>query len=75
MVNLPLPENLATECKKAARTLRSFRMPEMNEGPDKIIPVDIIEKAKVIFSPIYILFNFFLSFLKILNSLIIQNRD
>jgi len=46
MVNLPIPENLGAECKKAARTLRSFRMPESNEGPDKMIPVDIIEKAK-----------------------------
>ena len=46
MVNMPLPDNLHKECQKAARTLRSFTMPDAQEGPDKVIPPHIIQNAK-----------------------------
>ena len=43
---MPMPESLAKECQKAARTLRSFTMPDAQSGPDKIIPPHIIETAR-----------------------------
>jgi len=46
MVNMPLPDNLHKECQKAARTLRSFTMPDAQDGPDKVIPPHIIQNAK-----------------------------
>ena len=46
MVNMPIPENLAKECQKAAKTLRSFTMADNQDGPDKVIPPHIIEQAK-----------------------------
>jgi len=41
-----LPESLDKECLKATKILRSFRIPESNQGPDSLIPSTIIENAK-----------------------------
>jgi len=46
MVNSPFPSNLAEECRKAARTIRSFTIPENTNSIDSIIPHDIIRRAK-----------------------------
>lgn len=46
MVNNPLPTNLAGEIKKASKTLRKFIRPGVGEGPDKVIPQDLLDKAK-----------------------------
>ncbi|CAG8585100.1 14807_t:CDS:2, partial [Cetraspora pellucida] len=54
MVNSPLPTDLAAlkricfsgECKKAAKILNSFIDPVAAKGPDKVIPPNILQKAK-----------------------------
>ncbi len=46
MVNSPFPSNLGEECRKAARTLRSFTLAENTNAVDSIIPHDIIRRAK-----------------------------
>jgi SH3 domain-containing YSC84-like protein 1 len=46
MFNMPLPETLAKECQKSARTLRSFTMADATEGPDRMIPPQLIEDAR-----------------------------
>ena len=38
MVNTPIPQNLKSETKKAAKILRDFTMPNSKTGPDKLIP-------------------------------------
>ena len=44
MVNSPLPSDLATECRKAAKTLKSFIDP--GTGVDQFIPPTILARAK-----------------------------
>ncbi|KAH9491470.1 SH3 domain-containing YSC84-like protein 1 [Bulinus truncatus] len=46
MVNTPIPANLKSEAKKAAKILRDFSMPSAKTGPDKLIPAGVIAKAK-----------------------------
>lgn len=46
MVNTPIPHSLKSEAKKAAKILREFTMPNSKTGPDKLIPVGILAKAK-----------------------------
>ncbi|XP_076450744.1 SH3 domain-containing YSC84-like protein 1 isoform X2 [Babylonia areolata] len=46
MVNTPIPHNLKSEAKKAAKILRGFTMPNSKIGPDKLIPVGILAKAR-----------------------------
>ncbi|CAG8534983.1 4701_t:CDS:10 [Paraglomus occultum] len=46
MVNSPLPTDLAGECRKAAKILNSFIDPVEAKGPDKVIPPNILQKAK-----------------------------
>ncbi|RUS73559.1 hypothetical protein EGW08_018675 [Elysia chlorotica] len=46
MVNTPIPQNLKSETKKAAKILRDFTMPNSKTGPDKLIPAGILAKAK-----------------------------
>ncbi|GFO09431.1 Sh3 domain-containing ysc84-like protein 1 [Plakobranchus ocellatus] len=46
MVNTPIPQNLRSETKKAAKILREFTMPNAKTGPDKLIPAGILAKAK-----------------------------
>ncbi|CAG8483181.1 11370_t:CDS:10, partial [Dentiscutata heterogama] len=46
MVNSPLPTDLAGECRKAAKILNSFIDPIAAKGPDKVIPPNILQKAK-----------------------------
>jgi len=46
MVNTPLPQDLAEECKKAAKILNSFIDPVAAKGPDKVIPPNVLQKAK-----------------------------
>lgn len=46
MVNSPLPTDLAGEIKKASKTLRKFLHPGVGQGPDKVIPQDLLNKAK-----------------------------
>ncbi|CAG8550351.1 1553_t:CDS:10 [Paraglomus brasilianum] len=46
MVNSPLPTDLAGECRKAAKILNSFIDPVVAKGPDKVIPPNILQKAK-----------------------------
>ncbi|GFS24886.1 SH3 domain-containing YSC84-like protein 1 [Elysia marginata] len=46
MVNTPIPQNLKSETKKAAKILREFTMPNSKTGPDKLIPAGILAKAK-----------------------------
>lgn len=46
MVNTPIPHSLKSEAKKAAKILREFTMPNAKTGPDKLIPVGILAKAK-----------------------------
>lgn len=45
MVNTPIPHNLKSEAKKAAKILQDFSMPNAKTGPDKIIPADTIANA------------------------------
>lgn len=46
MVNTPIPHNLKSEAKKAAKILREFTVPTAKMGPDKLIPAGILMKAK-----------------------------
>ncbi|TRZ18480.1 hypothetical protein HGM15179_008630 [Zosterops borbonicus] len=46
MVNNPIPSNLKSEAKKAAKILREFTEITSRNGPDKIIPPHVIAKAK-----------------------------
>ncbi|XP_020638282.1 SH3 domain-containing YSC84-like protein 1 [Pogona vitticeps] len=45
-MNNPIPSNLKSEAKKAAKILREFTEITSRNGPDKIIPVHVIAKAK-----------------------------
>ncbi|XP_053444138.1 SH3 domain-containing YSC84-like protein 1 isoform X6 [Nycticebus coucang] len=45
-MNNPIPSNLKSEAKKAAKILREFTEITSRNGPDKIIPAHIIAKAK-----------------------------
>ncbi|XP_058282362.1 SH3 domain-containing YSC84-like protein 1 isoform X2 [Hylobates moloch] len=45
-VNNPIPSNLKSEAKKAAKILREFTEITSRSGPDKIIPAHVIAKAK-----------------------------
>ncbi|KAM9700803.1 uncharacterized protein ACBT57_023361 [Dama dama] len=46
IVNNPIPSNLKSEAKKAAKILREFTEITSRNGPDKIIPAHVIAKAK-----------------------------
>ncbi|CAH1787730.1 unnamed protein product, partial [Owenia fusiformis] len=46
MVNTPIPSNLKSEAKKAAKILREFTIPNTKVGPDKIIPAGLVTNAK-----------------------------
>uniref|UniRef100_A0A8D2KRF1 SH3 domain-containing YSC84-like protein 1 n=1 Tax=Varanus komodoensis TaxID=61221 RepID=A0A8D2KRF1_VARKO len=45
-VNNPIPSNLKSEAKKAAKILREFTEITSRNGPDKLIPAHVIAKAK-----------------------------
>uniref|UniRef100_A0A8C3RKU2 SH3 domain-containing YSC84-like protein 1 n=1 Tax=Chelydra serpentina TaxID=8475 RepID=A0A8C3RKU2_CHESE len=45
-MNNPIPSNLKSEAKKAAKILREFTEITSRNGPDKIIPANVIAKAK-----------------------------
>ncbi|KFP76850.1 SH3 domain-containing YSC84-like 1, partial [Acanthisitta chloris] len=45
-VNNPIPSNLKSEAKKAAKILREFTEITSRNGPDKIIPPHVIAKAR-----------------------------
>ncbi|XP_025944118.1 SH3 domain-containing YSC84-like protein 1 [Apteryx rowi] len=45
-LNNPIPSNLKSEAKKAAKILREFTEITSRNGPDKIIPPHVIAKAK-----------------------------
>ncbi|XP_062863570.1 SH3 domain-containing YSC84-like protein 1 [Trichomycterus rosablanca] len=45
-MNNPIPSNLKSEAKKAAKILRAFTEISNREGPDKLIPAHVIAKAK-----------------------------
>ncbi|KAM9316422.1 SH3 domain-containing YSC84-like protein 1 [Gastrophryne carolinensis] len=45
-VNNPIPSNLRSESKKAAKILREFTEISSRTGPDKIIPAHVIAKAQ-----------------------------
>ncbi|KAI5938665.1 SH3 domain-containing YSC84-like protein 1 [Manis javanica] len=45
-VNNPIPSNLKSEAKKAAKILREFTEITSRNGPDKIIPAHVIAKAQ-----------------------------
>ncbi|KAK2745142.1 hypothetical protein FQN57_004049 [Myotisia sp. PD_48] len=45
-IHNPLPSSLASECRKAGKILTSFVDPRQSFGPDKIIPPQILAKAK-----------------------------
>lgn len=46
IMNNPIPSNLKSEAKKAAKILREFTEITSRNGPDKIIPAHVIAKAK-----------------------------
>ncbi|XP_009580676.1 PREDICTED: SH3 domain-containing YSC84-like protein 1, partial [Fulmarus glacialis] len=46
LLNNPIPSNLKSEAKKAAKILREFTEITSRNGPDKIIPPHVIAKAK-----------------------------
>ncbi|KAL7988023.1 hypothetical protein Chor_006942 [Crotalus horridus] len=46
VVNNPIPSNLKSETKKAAKILREFTEITSRNGPDKLIPAHVIAKAK-----------------------------
>ncbi|KAG9287469.1 hypothetical protein G9A89_023841 [Geosiphon pyriformis] len=46
MVNSPLPTDLGGECRKASKILNGFIDPIAAKGPDKVIPSNILQKAK-----------------------------
>jgi len=45
-INNPLPSSMKSECKKASKILASFVDPAQSFGPDKIIPPDVLSRAK-----------------------------
>ncbi|XP_038628873.1 SH3 domain-containing YSC84-like protein 1 isoform X1 [Tachyglossus aculeatus] len=45
-MNNPIPSNLKSEARKAAKILREFTEITSRNGPDKIIPAHVIAKAK-----------------------------
>ncbi|KAL7873382.1 hypothetical protein AOLI_G00124530 [Acnodon oligacanthus] len=45
-VNNPIPSNLKSEAKKAAKILREFTEISNRQGPDKLIPAHVIAKAQ-----------------------------
>ncbi|XP_077147449.1 SH3 domain-containing YSC84-like protein 1 isoform X2 [Ranitomeya variabilis] len=45
-MNNPIPSNLKSEAKKAAKILREFTEISSRSGPDKIIPAHVIAKAQ-----------------------------
>uniref|UniRef100_A0A3B1JW32 SH3 domain-containing YSC84-like protein 1 n=1 Tax=Astyanax mexicanus TaxID=7994 RepID=A0A3B1JW32_ASTMX len=45
-VNNPIPSNLKSEAKKAAKILREFTEISNRQGPDKLIPAHVIAKAE-----------------------------
>ncbi|XP_073192264.1 SH3 domain-containing YSC84-like protein 1 isoform X3 [Lepidochelys kempii] len=45
-MNNPIPSTLKSEAKKAAKILREFTEITSRNGPDKIIPANVIAKAK-----------------------------
>ncbi|CAK7296616.1 SH3 domain-containing YSC84-like protein 1 [Vulpes lagopus] len=45
-MNNPIPSNLKSEAKKAAKILREFTEITSRNGPDKIIPAHVIARAK-----------------------------
>ncbi|XP_053142064.1 SH3 domain-containing YSC84-like protein 1 [Hemicordylus capensis] len=45
-MNNPIPSNLKSEAKKAAKILREFTEITSRSGPDKIIPAHVVAKAK-----------------------------
>lgn len=45
-MNNPIPSNLRSEAKKAAKILREFTEISSRTGPDKIIPAHVIAKAQ-----------------------------
>ncbi|XP_060790072.1 SH3 domain-containing YSC84-like protein 1 isoform X2 [Neoarius graeffei] len=45
-MNNPIPSNLKSEAKKAAKILREFTEISNREGPDKLIPAHVIAKAQ-----------------------------
>ncbi|XP_030642408.1 SH3 domain-containing YSC84-like protein 1 [Chanos chanos] len=45
-VNNPIPSNLKSEAKKAAKILREFTEISNRSGPDKLIPAHVIAKAE-----------------------------
>ncbi|KAE8604950.1 hypothetical protein XENTR_v10014907 [Xenopus tropicalis] len=45
-MNNPIPSNLKSEAKKAAKILREFTTISSRNGPDKIIPPHVIAKAQ-----------------------------
>ncbi|KAJ3032621.1 hypothetical protein HDV00_007315 [Rhizophlyctis rosea] len=46
MVNSPIPSDLSSECRKAAKIIEQFVKPEKGVGPDQLIPPHIIANAK-----------------------------
>jgi len=44
--NSPVPASLRSESKKASRILASFIDPKQAFGPDKVIPPEVLRKAK-----------------------------
>ncbi|XP_029903836.1 SH3 domain-containing YSC84-like protein 1 [Myripristis murdjan] len=45
-MNNPIPSNLKSEAKKAAKILREFTEISNRTGPDKLIPAHVIAKAQ-----------------------------
>ncbi|KAJ1918919.1 hypothetical protein H4219_002275 [Mycoemilia scoparia] len=45
-INSPIPSNLASECRKAAKILNAFVDPRVAKGPDKVIPRNILQNCK-----------------------------
>lgn len=45
-MNNPIPSNLKSEAKKAAKILREFTEISNRQGPDKLIPAHVIAKAQ-----------------------------
>ncbi|KAG7264386.1 hypothetical protein CRUP_022222 [Coryphaenoides rupestris] len=45
-MNNPIPSNLKSEAKKAAKILRDFTQISARNGPDKLIPAHVIAKAE-----------------------------
>ncbi|GAB7338162.1 hypothetical protein MBLNU457_4513t1 [Dothideomycetes sp. NU457] len=45
-LNNPLPASMGSECKKTGKILASFVDPRQSFGPDKIIPPEVLARAK-----------------------------